>query len=401
MKNDAITHPLFDRQLALEEEMVSRGINTFRKKLADAKTSGRGSATAGGAFLVKKAIQPVSKAIQDFVKSVDSGKPGPKHVAAVYLRKVDPDVAAFIALRTCLNLLSNSITLQNVSILIGSALETEARLALFEKANKEQYRRATKVAERSNHERHRSNVYSYIAGKNDISLPAWSKRDKLLLGQKLVEIVTDTTGYVEVVADHGSTSAKKVGAGSYTYRMIGTKQCLDWLARIGDHAELATPEFLPTIIPPRPWEGSYNGGYFTNCKPLRLVKTGTTNYLEELSMTTDEMPVLYEAINAMQETGYIINKAVLEVMSQLWETGGDVAGLPSRENYKLPRCPFCGAEIAYGVDRGGAKHPCFSQGGVEETLKTWKREAAAVYEKNVINRWCERRWCGIALDHFS
>ena len=381
--DDRTQHPLFDRQLALEEEMVSRGMNTFRKKAADAKAAGRESATPSGAYLVKKAIQPVSKAIQDFLNTTNSGKAGRKHIASKYLNDVPPDVAAFVGLRTCLNIISARTTLQNAAITIGAALETEARLTYFEKEDKDVFKQATRVAEKSGHDRYRSVVYTYIAGKNDIDLPTWPTRDKLLLGQKLIEIIVDVTGYFEIISNYGSTSAQKRGAGAYTYHLIGSQKCLDWMTKLGEYAELTTPEYMPTIIPPRPWAGPYGGGYYSVCRPLNLVKGAASNYLEELAMSIDDMPVLYEAINAMQDTGYTINEQVLSTMRQLWEAGGDVAGVPNRDNYTLPRCPMCGAEIPYGENRGGVKHPCFSLPEAEATLKAWKQEAAAIYEKNI------------------
>ena len=383
MKNDITTHPLFDRQMALEEEMVSRGMNTFRKKIADAKAAGRENATPGGSYLVKKAVRPVAEAIQDFLKAVNSGKAGRRHVAAGYLRDIDPEVTAFIALRVCLNFLSVPITLQNAAITVGTALETEASLAYFEEQNKGEYRKATKAVKKSSHDRYRQNVYSYIAGKNGVELPSWPKRDKLLVGQKLIEILIDATGYFEIATNYGSASAKRGGSGSYTYHLLGSQKCLDWMTRLGEYTELSTPEYLPTIIPPRPWANPYEGGYYSIFKPIKLVKTGTQNYMEELSMSADEMPILYESINAMQDTGYIINMRILETMQQLWETGGDVAGVPSREDYALPRCPICGAEIPRNQNRSDMKHPCLSAPGAEETLKAWKQEAAVVYEKNI------------------
>lgn len=382
--HDFTAHPLFERQMALEAEMVSRGSDVFRKRLADAKADNLESTTPHGSHLLRSAIKPVADGIRAFLAAVNTGKAGRKHVAARYLVQVEPEVAAFLCLRTCLNFISSRVTLQNAAITVADALETEVRLAHFEQQNLDEYRKARKRAERSSNERHRRTVYTYIAGKNDVALPSWPKRAKVLVGHKLIEMLADITGYIEIVTERNASSSSK-GKSGYTYHVIGTGKCLDWMQHMQAHAELATPEYLPTVMPPRPWINPYEGGYYSVFKSIHLVKNGPAPYMEELSMLADQMPILYEAVNAMQATGYSINTKVLDVMRQLWETGGDVAGLPVRESYSLPRCPVCGAEISPSQSRGvGNKHACFTLPEAEDALKAWKQEAAIIYEKNIV-----------------
>ena len=378
-------HPLFERQIALEAEMAARGIDAFKKEIHDAKANHQEANTSYGSYLVRRAIKPLADEIQAFLDKANSGVPGKRHVAVKYLRGVNPEITAFLTLRTCLNLVSVRITLQNASIKVADALESEAALAQFEAENQLEYKKATSAVRRATNERYKRVVYSYIAGKNEITLPQWAKRDKLLIGQKLIEMMIDTTGYFEILADYSNSGPVKRSSGlGYTYHLVGSPKCLEWVDKMSNYTGLAGPEYLPTILPPRPWTSPSEGGYYTLFKPLKLVKTGRPNYMEELSMLTEQMPVMYEAVNAMQETGYRINAKVQEVMSQLWETGGDVAGLPNREGYALPRCPICGEIMPMAHVRGvDKKHRCFTLPGNEEKLKSWKVEAAKIYDLNI------------------
>ena len=131
--------------------------------------------------------------------------------------------------RVSLNMLSSSVTLQNAANTIGNALETEVRLTAFEKANIDEFRKANKATEDINNEHRKWIIFCYIAGKNNVDLPTWPTRDKLLVGQKLIEIVVDTTGYLEVVADYRSHATKKAIGGAYTYHIIGSEKCLQWI----------------------------------------------------------------------------------------------------------------------------------------------------------------------------
>lgn len=386
-QNQIINDPLMNRQLALESEMAARGADAFRKVCADAKADGNESTTTYGSQLIRRAIKPVADGIKAFLAAAADGTPGRKHLAVKYLREVSPDVAAFLTLRACLNLVSTRASLQKAATAVASALETEVRLAVFKAADLDGYRKATKTVEGASNEHYRATVYRCIAGRNGVQLPSWPRADQVILGQKLIEIVMETTGYIEIVQDYKSKSARRAStstAAAYTYSVVGTPRCLEWITKLEDYTALTAAEFLPTVIPPNPWAGTHGGGYYSLHQPLKLVKTGNGNYLEELSLLADEMPVLYEALNAMQDTGYTVNGPVREVMRQLWESGGIVAGLPNREAYTLPLCPICGAEIPMFQQRGlGQRHACFDKEEHTETLRGWKKEAALIYERNV------------------
>ena len=124
--------------------------------------------------------------------------------------------------RVSLNMLSSSVTLQNAANTIGNALETEVRLTAFEKANIDEFRKANKATEDINNEHRKWIIFCYIAGKNNVDLPTWPTRDKLLVGQKLIEIVAEATGHLEVVADYRSHATKKAIGGAYTYHIVGS-----------------------------------------------------------------------------------------------------------------------------------------------------------------------------------
>jgi DNA-directed RNA polymerase len=262
---DFTQHPLFERQIALEAEMAARGVESFKKQIEEAKANHQRSATPAGSYLVRSAIKPVAQRIREFMAAADSGRAGKRHIAVKYLRLVSPDVAAFVALRACLNLVDGGVTIQNAAIRVAASLETEVALAEFERQNIDEYRKAASVVRDATNEGYKAAVYKYIAGKNEIALPHWAKRDKVLLGQKLIEILVDTTGYFEIIKDY--SERKRNAPAAYIYRLVGTAKCMEWLGRMEEYTELIAPDFLPTIIPPRPWTAPYGGGYWGQSSP--------------------------------------------------------------------------------------------------------------------------------------
>lgn len=377
-QNNSEHHPLWQQQVELEAEMVSRGVSQAKANIAQAKAKKDESNTSYGSFLLRKAVLPVAEAIEQFKVTAAKGAGG-RHLALKYLAQVDPKVAAVLALRTCLNMVSSRFSLQSAAIHLADQVETEVRLDALEKSNKNAYQTAERITKHSSHEYYKRNVFSFIANKEGFVWSPWPKSDKLHLGIKLIELIVDTTGYVEIVAD-----THKRGPGTAKlYYLVGTSKCLEWITRRENLCELFTPEFLPCIMPPKPWTSPFSGGYYTHARPLNLVKTAYGNYLEELANEVDAMPVVYEAVNAMQNTAYQVNKKVLEVMEGLWDSGGGRAGIPEKANRELPRCPVCGSEVIGHKFTRNVKHACFDDPQHKEQLSAWKRQAKKVYEYNI------------------
>ena len=96
-------------------------------------------------------------------------------------------------------------------------------------------------------------------------------------------------------------------------------------------AALTKPLFLPTVVPPKPWEGVRDGGYHTPViggRGYQLIAKPFPGQLEALEEATKAgtMAPVYKGLNGLQGTPWRINKRVLEVMQAAWE--GNLAGLP-------------------------------------------------------------------------
>ena len=94
-----------------------------------------------------------------------------------------------------------------------------------------------------------------------------------------------------------------------------------------------------------------------------LVKASNRRYLEELKNRGHEMKPLYDAVNIMQDTEWLINKKVYNVIVKLIETDNPLGKLPvNPQHIELPIKP---------VDIETNK----------ESLVRWKREASLVYKE--------------------
>lgn len=370
--------PKLERQIELEAEMQGKGKDSFRRSILKAQESGREDSTQYGNQLIAHAVEPVAKGIRAFLEEANNGKPGKRHIAVKYLRQIDPRIAGFLGLKCVLRSISRQTMLQHTAVAIGTKIEDELKYTKFEETNKALFAKMQKHVNKSSDEFYKHRVMTFAMNKYDIDWEPWSNTDKLHIGQKLIDIIMQTTGYIEIVAigEGKMVNTSKGGRKTHVYYINATQKVLDWIGQKCARTELLFPECLPCIIPPKPWTGPMSGGYHTDFIQQRpLIKTRHAAYIEELANRVDEMSVVYEAVNAMQNTAFKVNKRVFEVLDRVWENGGEMGSLPPRNDIPLPCCPKCGAPI-----EEAKRHLCFEED--KELLRKWKYQARDVHAKN-------------------
>ena len=68
-----------------------------------------------------------------------------------------------------------------------------------------------------------------------------------------------------------------------------------------------------------------------------FVKASNRRYLEELKNLTKEMPVVYQSVNIMQHTEWVINKPIYEVIKQCMDNDFPLGKLPvNPQTIELP-----------------------------------------------------------------
>ncbi|KAK9808067.1 hypothetical protein WJX73_001423 [Symbiochloris irregularis] len=101
--------------------------------------------------------------------------------------------------------------------------------------------------------------------------------------------------------------------------------------------ELFINRLMPMVIPPVPWTRPYGGGYLLwNSGVIRAHTKQQRTHLDDLHRRHDQpgadqpqIMQLYEALNALGEQGWRINKPVLAVIEAAWGLGGGFADLPT------------------------------------------------------------------------
>lgn len=339
-------------QEQLENEAKGLGIERYRKAQERSEID-----TAPGMTLLKKAIMPLAAAITEWVEHTTAGNARRNAYVAKYLAQFEADAAAYVTARQVLNAMTRKVSLIKVALGIANMLEDTLSYERLRKEQRALYRQLQKKIENSSSESYRHVILRRQQKFAGIERIKWDITDKVKLGQLLIELMQQSTGLVTVTT---TGSSKK---NSIT-QVLPTEATLDWLEKSHARCELLTPVFMPMVVPPKQWSNPFNGGYLTKTLRYTLVKTGNKNYLEELR--NHDMPKVYNAINALQDTAWTINRGVLDAMRAVWDGGGRLGGLPPRENVPLPAKDF-----DEGAVKGDAK------------LDAWKKAAAQVYEENI------------------
>lgn len=346
------------RQIELEQEMFRASAEKLRADIAKARAADREDDTPYAHRLMVGKIAEVAEGVRAIQTQAAAGKAGRPSIAGKFLTQLEPEVAAALALRGVLSGVTKRRSMQRLCVQIGKLVEDELLWRTFEAQAPEAAKITEKHLKDKGSYRHRKRVITTMAGRAGVARIDMTEPERLNVGHALLEIVLERTDIVEV------SDAQLGGAASKRMLYITPKpEALDWIERFTGWYAAVSPEFWPTVIPPRPWDGPFGGGYYLRSpRPLPLVKGGRRTYLSELEHV--DMPGVYAAINAVQETAFRVDAWVLAVMEKTWGLGHQIAGLPRRDPLELPPKP---ADIETN----------------EEGRKDWKKAAALVYADNV------------------
>ncbi|NBG94475.1 DNA-dependent RNA polymerase [Pyruvatibacter mobilis] len=352
-------HPMKDTQLELEEAMAVATRDAFYKEIEAARAEGREAETGYGRHILKHSVLPVAEAITEWLEKAQSGRPGRKHLAVKYLTQIEADVAAYLALKEILDKFTGAgAVFTKTALAIATSIEDELRFRKFREEARADFDASQKrlSAARAQNRERKKTLLRLMANRNNVSWDNWPKRDKLHLGTLLIEMVRNVTGFIEV-------KRMTVGIKETQYVIQPTPQAIEWIDRANANLELMAPKYWPMVCPPKRWSNPWNGGYWSGfLRRIPLVKSHNRHYLEELAEI--DMPEVYDAINAMQETPWKVNGRVLSVLKEALETNLEIGSLPPVEDLDLPPVPE-------DIDTN------------DDAKKEWKKRASRVYGENL------------------
>lgn len=238
-----------ENQLQLEQEMLTAGINRFRKERDGAMSKGRESATLHGRTI----IATVVSATTDGVEKLQNTPTSNRDIAYKRLQGMAPDKVAYLTLVSMVDGISRSNTLMKVAKAIGSNVEMQDRLDKWIAAEGSIARNTIKKANEKGMTARRFGLTNKM-NKDGYKDLAWSSEERVHVGLRLVDVVIQNTGVVRL--EKLATSRNKT-----TTFLRATPITEEWVKAFNEHMETARPRWTPCIIPPKNWTAVYGGGY--------------------------------------------------------------------------------------------------------------------------------------------
>ncbi len=267
-----------EEELKHEEAMMRGGIERYNHLMQSAQNKGQESTTMYGLYTQQKYIGKLSFLIHAKIKKIETGQVGVHQVAIKKISQCLPktafysdtrklrddqsiwDSCSLIVLKNIIDGISNESTLNNISILIGSALMMEARILMFKEQKKDQYNQVAKklagknIPQKANRWQYKKNVWVYCMNKHELEFDDWNKEHRLHLGAGMVHFC-ELLGLVKV----GRMKTAKKHTIAYVQP---TAKIIKEIKNFNIKNEALYPKYLPMLMPPRDWDSPFVGGYY-------------------------------------------------------------------------------------------------------------------------------------------
>jgi len=395
MQSAPYLHDRWDDEVALEEEMLALGKQKALDKINRAKAARDMSTLRPQRSLIHEWVLPLAEHIEKWI-AAGSAKRGVKSIALPLLKLLPAEVSAVCALRVVTRQLGHETPgLIAIGYELGTWIEHEARARAWKAADAEQWDALTRhYLKRGSNAAHQKRSRIAIFNKfvsEKIGWVNWTDEQRRRVGLELINCVIQATRRFRIVPDpnYKITNHRKGKPKNRMMVLQADDDLLSWLDAATDDELVHSATFLPTLIPPKPWVGPRDGGYWTPFVKTPFLIRFRANHENQKQRAIDDyealdMPQVYDALNAVQETAWKINAKVLEVAQQFWELDLGLCGLPRREPETKPARP------------PEADHD-------PEVHKTWAKEAGAVNTRNAkrVSKYLAARRCLMTAERMN
>lgn len=342
--------------------MVSFGVARFRSQEAKATERKDYTRTNGGKRLLKGYLSQVSEFIAHY--TAGNGPGGRRRSKyAKMIATVAPDKIALFSLSEIVrSVYEEDCGVTSVAHKIGVMIEDELKFGQFELANPELFSALQRDLDSRNSDnyRHRHRVLTHSMNKANISWEAWGNDVCVGVGSLVLSLTLDSTDLVYKETIRTGRTSKVV--------LRATPEVKDWVERSDEALAVMMPDRMPCLIPPEDWSDPWTGGYhlprLRGTTSLVKVRRGFSRAPAEELLREADFKAVRDAVNAMQQTPWRINKPVLEALQGVWEANLGV-GMPPSQPYEVPKAPFEKGSVLNEAE--------------QVQLDDWKTEAREVY----------------------
>jgi len=397
-----IAGSILDEQIQLEERAVTEGVARYNRLAKEAVQRGDGASLKPAERLLVFWFTGLAEAIRKDQRHLGRGKAAIG--AAVWgpsFRLIDADRLAYITLHEMIGACMKDIDgtpRAKLSTAIGRGVLAEINTDLMreEDANTARRRRERLAAgedKRTVYEQERSRMEDLTRrfrslhpgrvnwwAKKTLTQPQTNRSVQAHIGERLIYHACEVCNAsfkdgVFRLAFHRTTrqeNGKTIGIVKLD------SNAFDIIDQGHDVRQYHRPRYLPMLVPPYPWSKTTEGGY----AQLRTPFISKPTKEQKKAIEDADLDRVYEALSIISGTAWRVNRRILGVMEEIWNSGGGELGIPHRSN--LPDEPK-----PAGYNPNAGKRGRWA--GVDPKVKRSFKRASAEVKKENIHRVSLRR----------
>lgn len=241
---------LFEHQLELEADMLTGGIQRFRKARDRAIESGRETHMPHGRAIVARIVGDVAQGVREYLANPSNPS---RDIAWKRINEMDAEQVAYLSVVSMVDSISRKNTLLFVARTIGTNIEMQDRLDRWIHAEGNVARNTIKEAMKKAYGARRYGL-THKMNKDGYEESTWLKSERVHVGFKMVDLIIQCTGIIKL--DTQQTERKRRA----TY-VVPTEGTLEFIQAFNEYIEVSRPRYLPCVVTPKQWTDVQGGGY--------------------------------------------------------------------------------------------------------------------------------------------
>ncbi len=331
-----LSDSIYAEEIALELEATQRGVERYRRLAQAAIERGQGAALKPAERLMVGWFTALRRGIHNTQQSILNGEPGQDRVLiASQILVCKAEQMAVITMHEALGrcmVESLGTDQRKMSMAIGRAVNAEYNLPRI-RADEDAWDELV----HSDRRQLKPPAIQRVAAKyfND---GTWGPHTHARLGAMLLKALYDVAyikGVAAFVVTHRNLPRRKS-----CYHVRLTEDVLQTIDDGHKRRQFMRPRYAAMIVPPLEWESYNRGGYLQ--LPTTLVKKASPRVIKRLNES--DLSTVCHGVNALGATPWRINKRILGVVKELWDSGGLLAKLPRRDPIQIE--PYVGDDAS-------------------------------------------------------
>jgi len=377
LRTPLLQDSVLDEQIKLETRAVDDGIARYKRLAEEATRRGAGAQLKPAERLIVYWMPDLTRAMRRLQRSHAKGMPGPsRHLHAHLVGLVHPQRMAYVLIHTMLSMLMlkpTGVKRTHLAAIIGRNIIAEVNADTLREEKSEEW----DEFERTHKKMHPDDVNA-LARAESVALSA-SNKEVVSFGLELLWIVVDQCAIpvkrgdelVYPAAFKGVT--RRFGKKTPTF-IVPTNHLLKVIDDGHEIRKMMRPRYLPMLVQPYRWNKDQPGGYVRIRTPLiSKIKPHQREAINHANMDR-----VYDGLHAVSSTAWHINRRILELIGEVWATGGNDLSVPRADDMPLPPPPSGFDEKAPRGKRWKNVAP--------EAREQWVKEYARKRKQNILAR---------------